>query len=616
MHAPHRHSHARSPRLALPDHARVQLSDGECFANGLLPSTTAELIASGSVVVNQLVKLTHFIVNAFGANGAKACIVMGMEPVALAEGVETPEKIGEPLKWDSQEANEAYAAAAAQAEVATSSSPKQGPASGVTTPQTGNASSRVNETSRFAPGANGRPASSSQPMAPLSASRATPIESLNPYSNRWVIKARVNAKSELRTYQSQRGEGSVFSLDLADESAEIRATAWREVADRLYNSVEVGQTYLLSRGQLKMANKKFATLNNDYEITLTYDTQIQLCEEAAAAKPKTHYRFVSVADIGSRPKDALVDVLGVVTDVSAATSLTTKAGKELTKRTLKIADDSKRSIEVTLWGAVASAFPDMDASATEVVAFKGLRVTEWNEKSLGAVSSTAFEVRPAGQEEAIERLQSWWEGGGSGALESLSNNTRGEGTARDESSRTTTAEFAEKSDGMGAGSEPIYANMRAYLSKTLSGPTGQGEERFLWYASCPKCSKKVVGDETSGHNCESCGWSGAQCAYRYICPLMMVDADGTSIMTAFNDQATTILGAKADDLKALKDESSSRYDGMLAKAQWKPYVLRVRGKMETYQGNSRLKCHVLRVSPINYAEEAKNLLAEIAKYDA
>ena len=56
------------------------------------------------------------------------------------------------------------------------------------------------------------------------------------------------------------------------------------------------------------------------------------------------------------------------------------------------------------------------------------------------------------------------------------------------------------------------------------------------------------------------------------------------------------------------------YDAVIAKAQWKQYVVRVRGKMDTYNGNSRLKSHVLSAKPIAFAEESKLLLAEIAKY--
>ena len=155
-----------------------------------------------------------------------------------------------------------------------------------------------------------------------------------------------------------------------------------------------------------MANKKFSTLNNPYEITLTYDTQIQLCADEPPSKPKTHYRFCTVADIASRPKDAVVDVIGVVSNVSAATSLTSqRTGKELIKRTLELADDSGKAIEITLWGAVAASFPDLDASSNEVVAFKGMRVSEWNTRSLGAGHSTVFEVSP--ELEVTTRLKEW-----------------------------------------------------------------------------------------------------------------------------------------------------------------------------------------------------------------
>ena len=41
-----------------------------------------------------------------------------------------------------------------------------------------------------------------------------------------------------------------------DDSAEIRATAWKEVAERMHSQIEVGNTYLIARGQLKVTSKK------------------------------------------------------------------------------------------------------------------------------------------------------------------------------------------------------------------------------------------------------------------------------------------------------------------------------------------------------------------------
>lgn len=66
-----------------------------------------------------------------------------------------------------------------------------------------------------------------------------PIASLSPYQNKWVIKARVTSKSAIRTWNNAKGEGKLFSMDLIDESGEIRCTAFKEMCDRYYDMIQV-----------------------------------------------------------------------------------------------------------------------------------------------------------------------------------------------------------------------------------------------------------------------------------------------------------------------------------------------------------------------------------------
>ena len=75
-----------------------------------------------------------------------------------------------------------------------------------------------------------------------------------------------------------------------------------------------------------------------------------------------------------------------------------------------------------------------------------------------------------------------------------------------------------------------------------------------------------------------------------------------------------MLGMQAGELKRLKDSQPGAYDAVIAKATWKYYVLRVRGKMDSYNNVTRLKSHVINVAPVKWAEEGKLLLADIAKY--
>lgn len=66
-----------------------------------------------------------------------------------------------------------------------------------------------------------------------------PIAGINPYQNKWCIRARVTNKSAVRHYNTSRGEGDVFSVDLADESGEIKATGFNAEAHRFHQLFEV-----------------------------------------------------------------------------------------------------------------------------------------------------------------------------------------------------------------------------------------------------------------------------------------------------------------------------------------------------------------------------------------
>lgn len=59
------------------------------------------------------------------------------------------------------------------------------------------------------------------------------------FAFRWVIKVRVTNKSAIRTWSNSRGEGKLFSMDLIDESGEIRCTAFRDMCDKFYDMIEV-----------------------------------------------------------------------------------------------------------------------------------------------------------------------------------------------------------------------------------------------------------------------------------------------------------------------------------------------------------------------------------------
>ena len=102
-----------------------------------------------------------------------------------------------------------------------------------------------------------------------------PIEGLCPYRNNWTIRVKVKQKSDIRTYSNARGNGKLFNVTLMDETGEIKATAFNNNADEFFPKLQEGKTYYISKGQVNLAKKKFATVNNEYELGLQRGTIVE-----------------------------------------------------------------------------------------------------------------------------------------------------------------------------------------------------------------------------------------------------------------------------------------------------------------------------------------------------
>ncbi|TDH14757.1 hypothetical protein EPR50_G00024150 [Perca flavescens] len=438
------------------------------------------------------------------------------------------------------------------------------------------------------------------PSTPGDSSKVVPIASLNPYQSKWTIRARVTNKSSIRTWSNSRGDGKLFSMEIVDESGEIRVTGFNQEVDKFFSLVEVGKVYYVSKGSLKIANKQYTSVKNDYEMTLNGESSIIPCEDDCDV-PVMQCDFVSIGDLENREKDAIVDVIGVCKSVDEVTRLTTKSNREVSKRTLNLMDMSGKLVTVTLWGEEAEKF---EANGQPIVAIKGAKLSDFGGRSLSASFSSTLMINPDIPE--AYKLRGWYDKEGH-AMDGQSL-TEVKGSGGGLTNWKTLSDV--KTEHLGHGDKADYYTCIAtivYLRK----------ENCL-YQACPsqECNKKVVDQHNGMFRCEKCDKEFPNFKYRLILSANIADYADNQWVTCFQESAEAILGQNAAYLGQLKDSNEAAFDEIFQQANFNTFVFRSRVKLETYNDESRIKATVMDVKPVDHKDYSKRLIMNIRKLAA
>lgn len=301
-------------------------------------------------------------------------------------------------------------------------------------------------------------------------------------------------------------------------------------------------------------------------------------------------------------KDAIIDTIGILHNVDDASQIVSKTtSKPYDKRELTLVDNTNFSVRLTIWGNAASSF---SVPRESVIAFKGLKVSDFGGRSLSLLSSGTMTVDPDIDE--AHRLKGWYEAQGRNDTFSdyKSMGEFGGATGRQDTQMTC---LQVMSDGeLGKKEKPDYFSVKATIIFIRPGTVA--------YPACISegCNKKVTQEE-SGWRCEKCNKVHPKPLYRYILSINVSDHTEHLWLSCFDDVGKLIMGMSADKLMELREQEDDK--DAFADAICQTFMFKVRAKAETYEDEERVRYHVVSAAPLNFGQEAAKLISAIKLYD-
>ncbi|CAG9328066.1 unnamed protein product [Blepharisma stoltei] len=542
---------------------RLVISDGDDYVQAMVGASIQQKFASDEIVQYQVIKIKEFSIANVG--GRPILIIADLE-----SGVCLESTVGEPNKFELnfEEKEEIKQPQIKQPQIKQSKLPE---------PKIFNKESYI------------------------------PIKALTTLNDDWILKARVTQKGAIKSWDNPRGSGKLFNVNLIDSyNDEIQATFFKDAVDKFYPIIQEGKVYTFAKGRVKLGNKKFQTVDCDYQISFDKNAEInEVADDAGILSVKFNFNLIDKLEhigIGN-----ITDLCGAIIEVDELSEFTSRKGEPLKKRVIKVMDPSNCAIEISLWNEEAESPIFHDPKLPIFFAAKYLRITDYHGLSLSSDrGNTKIIYNPKNIEET-KKFIDWFNRGID--KENAKYLTQGSSSAPKEYKQFSDLNnFWNNYDG------PQLEENTGFIG--YIGFIRRDDPNLMFYTACKNaqnCKKKVILESNGFYRCEKCQESFEQCQYRYLLSVRLHDHSDAIWATAFDDIGTQLLKCSASDLKKLSDEDPEQFEKVVASAQGKMYHGAIKTKSAEGQGN-KPRMAINSLEPHNSAKALELYMKEIDSY--
>lgn len=197
-----------------------------------------------------------------------------------------------------------------------------------------------------------------------------------------------------------------MKMELVDKyGTHIEATFFNDSAIEFDKKIEENRVYMWSNGSVKMANKKYTSVRNDYCLIFDKRSVIDPASDDGTICRQA-FDFTPIAELRDAFQKKSIDAIGIVIECEDKEQIKLKSGQQKSRKHITIVDDSLCSICITVWGdTMCDKLYNLKPG--DLLACKSVRISDFNGKSLN-VSDDQSQLYTEVDHDSGKRIQRWF----------------------------------------------------------------------------------------------------------------------------------------------------------------------------------------------------------------